>query len=91
MGLSRELIIEVEPYGLDQETIRKIKSICSNHPSIQSYLKGTRHLLLSLELLDSEDIPGKLFMDSQKKSQLTPVIGQISGTLVQEVLLEKFG
>ncbi|MBS4201231.1 hypothetical protein KHA93_16455 [Bacillus sp. FJAT-49732] len=71
MGLSRELIIDVVPFGLDQEAINKIKSICDDHPSIQSYLRGTRNLLLSLELLDPEDIPGSQ-LNNPKNSQPRP-------------------
>lgn len=57
MGISPKFSVEIVPVGLDQETMNQLRSICDEHPSIQSYLQGTRHLLLSLELLDREDIP----------------------------------
>ncbi|WP_026693533.1 hypothetical protein [Peribacillus kribbensis] len=72
MALRPELIIEVVPFGPDQETTNKLKSICGNHPTIQSLLRGTRHLLLSLELLDPGDIPGNPLKNNPKHSQPRP-------------------
>ncbi|MBS4175232.1 hypothetical protein [Bacillus sp. FJAT-49736] len=72
MGFSPELIVDVVPFGPDQETMNKIKSICYKHPSVQSLLQGTRHLLLALELLDPEDIPGNPLISSSKDPQLRP-------------------
>jgi len=74
MGLSSELIVEVVPFGPDQETMNQLRSICDNHPSIQSFLRGTRHMLLSMELLDLEDIPGNKSINLPKSSQSTPPI-----------------
>lgn len=72
MGLSPKRSVEVVPFGPSQETMSRLKSICDHHPSIQSFLQGTRHLLLSLELLDLEDIPGNKSASLPKSPQSTP-------------------
>lgn len=72
MGLNPKRSVEVVPVGPGEETMSRLRSVCDNHPSIQSCLQGTRHLLLSLELLDREDIPGNKSMDLPKSSQSTP-------------------
>jgi hypothetical protein len=46
------LKITVVPYGPDQATIDARKTILLNHPSVKSYLKGTRKRVLSFELID---------------------------------------
>ncbi|MBY0121544.1 hypothetical protein [Bacillus sp. S/N-304-OC-R1] len=72
MGLSSEIIVEAVPFGPDHETMNQIRSICDNHPTIEKFLKGNRHLLLSLELLDLKDKPGNKSINRPKNSQLTP-------------------
>lgn len=72
MGLSPKRSVEVVPFGPGQETMSRLRSICDHHPSIQSFLQGTRHLLLSLELLDLEDIPGNKSVSLPKSPQSTP-------------------
>ncbi|MEK4229732.1 copper amine oxidase [Solibacillus sp. FSL H8-0538] len=72
MAERSKLIVEVVPFGPDQETMNQLRSICDNHPIIQPFLRGTRHLLLSFELLDLEDIPGNKSINHPKSSKPTP-------------------
>jgi hypothetical protein len=51
------LKVTVVPYGPDQATIDAKKASLVIHPSVKTYLKGTRIRVLSLELMD--DNPGK--------------------------------
>jgi hypothetical protein len=49
---SEPLKVTVVPYGPSQETIDAKKASLLNHPSVKSYLKGTRVRVLSFELID---------------------------------------
>lgn len=72
MGLSSELIVEVVPFGPDEEAINQLRSICDNHPTIQQFLQGTRHLLLSLEFMDLGDDPENKSINPLETSQPIP-------------------
>jgi hypothetical protein len=72
MGTRQEPIVEVVPFGPTQETIDRLRRILDNHPAVQQFLQGTRHLLLQLELLDPEDIPGNVCVTRPKSNQPTP-------------------
>lgn len=46
--------IRVTPWGPSQETIDASKATVMAHPSVQKYLKGTRHRLLHFEFVEPE-------------------------------------
>src|SRR5215210_3421578 len=47
-----DLRIEIERFGPGPETIDEVSEAALKHRSVQKYLKGTRHRLLSVRLLD---------------------------------------
>ncbi|MFL6032480.1 MAG: hypothetical protein ACJ73Y_06895, partial [Rubrobacteraceae bacterium] len=50
--------IEIEPFGPGPEVNEEVSEAVLDHPSVQEYLDGTRHRLLSVRLLDAE-VEGK--------------------------------
>ncbi|WP_139488935.1 hypothetical protein [Brevibacillus dissolubilis] len=48
------LSVQLEPVGPNEETFQKLLRTINNHPLVQKYLRGTRHLLLSFDWLDEE-------------------------------------
>ena len=48
------LQITIERFGSGPEVTDAVRETVSDHPSVQEYLDGTRHKLLSVRLLDAE-------------------------------------
>jgi hypothetical protein len=46
--------IKITPWGPDQSTIDETKSNLLKHPSLQRYLKGARHRMLSFDFVESD-------------------------------------
>ena len=44
--------VEFDPWGPDADTIAEISQSMLEHPLVQSYLEGSRHRMLSFELVD---------------------------------------
>lgn len=54
---NEDLNINVVPFGPSSKKINQIISVLENNHSVQQFLQGTRHLLLSLEFINREDTP----------------------------------
>ncbi|MCG7344124.1 hypothetical protein MHZ92_08270 [Sporosarcina sp. ACRSL] len=69
MGVNPKRSVAVVPVGQGQDTMSQVRRMCDHHPSIQSCLQGTRHLLLSLEVLDEDTKSAGLLKSAQSTSQ----------------------
>jgi hypothetical protein len=49
-----ELVVTITPFGPRQSLLNTAGQVALKHPSVQRYLKGTRHRLLSIEALTTE-------------------------------------
>ncbi|WP_176560131.1 hypothetical protein [Brevibacillus dissolubilis] len=60
-----ELSIEIRPIGPSEQDLEQLIRIIEENPMVQSYLRGTRHLLLSFEWLDAGKIEGETGPDTE--------------------------
>ncbi|WNS76455.1 hypothetical protein RRV45_05445 [Bacillus sp. DTU_2020_1000418_1_SI_GHA_SEK_038] len=72
MGIRPDIMVNVEPFGPSQDEVFRLNRILADHPSVQRFLRGTNHLLLSMEFFNPEDIPGNVCSTLPKSSQPTP-------------------
>ncbi|MDQ3987203.1 MAG: hypothetical protein M3280_11995, partial [Actinomycetota bacterium] len=49
------LDVNLEPWGPDQASLDSASQVTLQHPSVRAHLDGTRHRLISCELVDADD------------------------------------